>query len=132
MQRLVVSPLSVLQRVVAVGGDRVAVRKGVLYVNEQPARPFPRVLSLDQSSDRTPRDGELCSDDYQHASYSLVTTVVPDDHIMVLGDNRDASFDSHVWGPLAVENVIGYAMARYWPIDRVAWFRRDALMLPHT
>ncbi|CAM9505697.1 unnamed protein product, partial [Ectocarpus fasciculatus] len=85
------------QRVVALAGDRVAVRRGVLYVNESPA-------------DERQRSAQ--------ASYSLESTVVPKDHIIVLGDNRDASFDSHVWGPLPVRNVIGCARARYWPVNR--------------
>ncbi|CAN0511119.1 unnamed protein product, partial [Ectocarpus sp. 12 AP-2014] len=85
------------QRVVALAGDRVAVRRGVLYVNESPADDRQRSA---------------------RASYSFGPTVVPKDHIIVLGDNRDASFDSHVWGPLPVRNVIGCARARYWPVNR--------------
>jgi len=36
----------------------------------------------------------------------------------VLGDNRNASLDSHVWGALPDERVIGTAVWRYWPLNR--------------
>ena len=127
--------LTLYQRVVAVAGDRVVIRKGILYINEQPARPFPRASTSGRSQHRiAPDRGNLGQDSEGYrgaskASYSLSTVVVPDDHVIVLGDNRDASFDSHVWGPLPVGNVIGYARARYWPLKRAAWFSRDPLPL---
>ena len=40
---------------------------------------------------------------------------VPEDHLFVLGDNRNDSSDSHAWGLLPLENVIGKAILIYWP-----------------
>ena len=38
--------------------------------------------------------------------------------LWVMGDNRNASLDSHLWGPLPLNNVIGTAIWRYWPLRR--------------
>ena len=38
--------------------------------------------------------------------------------LFVLGDNRNRSFDSHSWGPLPAENVVGHVILRYWPLER--------------
>jgi len=40
---------------------------------------------------------------------------VPQGYLFVLGDNRNDSSDSHAWGTLPVQNVIGKAMLIYWP-----------------
>jgi signal peptidase I len=40
---------------------------------------------------------------------------VPEGFLFVLGDNRNDSSDSHSWGLLPMENVIGKALLIYWP-----------------
>ena len=47
---------------------------------------------------------------------------VPPDTILVLGDNRNASCDSHQWKPspfVPQKNVIGQAEITYWPLGNV-------------
>ncbi len=38
---------------------------------------------------------------------------------MVMGDNRDRSFDSRFWGPLPISSIKGKAWVLYWPLSRV-------------
>jgi len=89
---------AVIKRVVGVAGDTVEVRGGRLYVN-------------DQLQDE-PYTAEL-------ADYALPRLQVPAGTVFVLGDNRNHSFDSHYWGFLPVENIIGRATLRYWPPNRI-------------
>lgn len=55
---------------------------------------------------------------------------VPADSIFVLGDNRNDSADSHVWGFVPTENLIGKALAVYWPINHVRILSHVDVMSP--
>ena len=81
-----------VKRVVAVGGDRIAMRDGRIVRNgrPEPGRPLGDC------------GGEGC--DYPEE------ITVPDGHLFMLGDNRGASDDSRFWGPVPEDAVTG----RYW------------------
>ena len=50
--------------------------------------------------------------------YEMEAIIVPPLSLWVLGDNRNNSLDSHIWGPLPEENVLGTAIWRYWPLNK--------------
>jgi signal peptidase I len=87
-----------VKRVVAVGGDVVEVRGGVVRVNGQPLEE-PYVLAK--------------------PDYVLPPVRVPTDHVFVLGDNRNDSLDGHVWGFLPKDALLARAFLRYWPPQRL-------------
>lgn len=85
--------LDLIKRVIGLPGDKVTVRNGQVRVNGQ-------ILDEPYIADAPTYDG-----DWQ----------VPDGYLFVMGDNRNDSSDSHVWGPLPLQNVIGKALLIYWP-----------------
>ncbi|NJP10184.1 MAG: signal peptidase I [Leptolyngbyaceae cyanobacterium RU_5_1] len=86
-----------IKRVIGLPGETVAVREGRVYINDRP---------LQEDYIRTP-------------SYQYGPKVVKQGEYLVLGDNRDNSCDSHSWGFVPRDNIIGRAVVRFWPLDRV-------------
>lgn len=86
-----------IKRVIALPGQTVRVTGGVVYVDDTP---------LDESYIAQP------------PNYEYPLTVVEPGTLFVLGDNRNNSFDSHAFGPIPAESVVGRADLRYWPISR--------------
>ena len=82
-----------IKRIIGLPGDRVEIKNGEVFVND-------RVLD----------------EDYIAASpvYEDILEV-PGDSLVVLGDNRNNSSDSHNWGPVPLDYVIGKATFVYWP-----------------
>ena len=85
-----------IKRVVAVEGETVEQRDGVLHVDGEPLdEPYlqPGVESND-----------------------LTRVVVPEDHVFVMGDNRGSSRDSRFFGPIEEDLIVGRAFVKVWPL----------------
>nr|WP_040697098.1 signal peptidase I [Nodosilinea nodulosa] len=67
------------------------------------------------------RNGEVLNEPYIKAApdYEWGPETVPEASYLVLGDNRNSSYDGHIWGFVPQENIIGKAVVRFWPPDRV-------------
>jgi signal peptidase I len=86
-----------LKRVVAVPGERVAIRRGIVYVDgKELSEPYVRY-----------RDGG-----------SAAEQTVPAGEYYVLGDNRSNSDDSRDWGFVPASAIIGKAWLAVWPPDK--------------
>jgi signal peptidase I len=63
-------------------------------------------------------DGVVLDETYiAEAPYYAGSWVVPEGQLFVLGDNRNNSSDSHSWGFVPQENVLGKAVLVYWPFS---------------
>ena len=100
---------ALLKRGVGRPGDTLEVKDGKLWRNGTPAEPDWAAEAMD---------------------YAMDPITVPPDHLLVMGDNRNASLDSHLWGPLPSSDLIGTAVVRYWPLQRLGWIRLSASTAP--
>jgi signal peptidase I len=82
-----------IKRLIGLPGDHVRITDGHVFVNDQLiTEPY------------------IAAAPYYHSEW-----IVPENAFFVLGDNRNSSSDSHNWGPVPAENVIGKAIFVYWP-----------------
>jgi signal peptidase I len=86
-----------IKRVIGIPGDTVTVSGGVVSVNNTPlTEPY------------------ISAPPAYPGSWK-----VPSDSLFVLGDNRNQSSDSHIWGFVPLSEVVGKGLVIYWPLDSV-------------
>ena len=125
--------LTIVKRVIGVPGDTLAMRHDSLFRNwEYVPEPYARHADPTQQMDHAQR---LASRRWQlphlvdtsdSANYlpdlrNFGPIVVPDKHVFVMGDNRDASYDGRHWGFLPRENIQGHPMFIYYSYNPKHW-----------
>jgi signal peptidase I len=89
-------PELLIKRVIGLAGETLEARDGVVYIDGQPLdEPY---LVRKTSGNYGP-------------------TTVPEGNVFVMGDNRGASNDSRIFGPVPLDRVVGRAWVSYWPIE---------------
>lgn len=86
-----------IKRIIGEPGQIVSIANGKVYLNSEPLQ-----------------------EDYitEPPAYQWGPQRVPDEEFFVMGDNRNDSNDSHIWGFLPKQNIIGRARFRFWPLNR--------------
>lgn len=124
-----------IKRVVAVAGDTVEVKGGDLYINgEKLARDPAGPSAVNQGTNAV--TGEVFYEHNHGAKYRIFLSqgkpaadflpiTIPQYECLVLGDNRNDSFDSRYFGPIPIATIQGKFYYRYWPIT--SWSRMGTI-----
>ena len=98
-----------IKRIIGLPGEEVTFGDGNVFINGE-------LLAEDYIEERT-----RCG-----ARSDNCDVIVPEGHVYVLGDHRNNSSDSRVFGPVPVENVVGKAWLSYWPADDVGFVPHES------
>lgn len=93
-----------IKRIIALPGEKIQIKNNEIKING-------RELKEDYIPKDFKTEGEI---NYQ----------IRDNEYYVLGDNRELSNDSRIWGPLGRENIIGKAQAIFYPLNKSEWIPR--------
>lgn len=127
-----IEDLLLIKRLVAVPGDTVAMREGRLIRNgrqvnepfvtlESPTPPTPAGLTDRMRAWQLPYFVGRDSASYQPDLRTWGPIVVPPNRLLLLGDNRDHSFDGRYYGFVPRENLRGAPLFIYWSYDPGSW-----------
>jgi signal peptidase I len=135
-----------IKRVVGVPGDKIEIKNGKLFINDQMVPltdlgdyegkdqsgglPFYSKPKLLEEQLGTMRHRILYLRDQSGSNFG--PKIVPRESVFVMGDNRDNSQDSRVWGFVNYSKILGRALIIYWSWDGngrwVRWERIGTLI----
>lgn len=90
-----------IKRVIALPGEKIFIKNGIVHINGE-AIDEPYVSS---------------ASNIKYYSQDMPEIKIPNDHLFVLGDNRDNSNDSRFWGMLPIDDVVGKST--------LVWYSQD-------
>lgn len=100
-----------IKRVIGLPGERVTLNNGQVYINAQP-------LVEDYTANHVKTLDANCFPNPTYLSAATPITVPPNSYL-VLGDNRNNSYDGRCWGVVPRDRIIGRAVLRFWPLNRL-------------
>ena len=125
-----------VKRVIGLPGDEIALRGNRLWVNGQAVEyePLdPDIVSQLAEGERP--EHRYAAENLDGDAHPMMTTprlkgkpffgpvVVPEDHVLVMGDNRDASLDSRFWGFVHTDRILGRANRVVLSVDKERFYR---------
>ncbi|MBE9041326.1 signal peptidase I [Oscillatoriales cyanobacterium LEGE 11467] len=128
-----------IKRIIGLPGDKIEIVDGRVYANgEFLDEPYVAHAS-DPTWDEVPglsrgtrvdvcRTNPPYFTQKQRGDTEVWEAVVPADSYLVMGDNRNNSYDSRCWGVVERNETIGRAVVRFWPIQRVGGIDRPSYL----
>jgi len=109
-----------IKRIIGLPEDKVELKGGKVYINDKPLQEEKYLGSVQNTSI------EVCTSAPTQPFLSKAQTI-PSGSYLVLGDNRGSSYDSRCWGVVPRENIIGRAVLRFWPLNKVGGIDKTPL-----
>lgn len=101
-----------IKRIIGLPGETVELKDDILYIDGKAVEePF-------LADEKAQLDGQVYTMDFSMEDIPGTATVIPDDQVLVLGDNRDNSTDSRMLGFISYDQLVGNAVFTYWPFNR--------------
>ena len=123
-----------IKRCVAVAGDSIELRGSTLYINGEPEGKEEFLEERwDPEENRNISYYRITKDDGQQYIIRKASRpewrmqdwgpyTVPPNHIFMMGDNRDNSYDSRMWGPLDMDYIVGRALVIFFSWEKMEPF----------
>ncbi|MDP6144798.1 MAG: signal peptidase I [Acidimicrobiales bacterium] len=102
-----------IKRVIALEGEVIEILDGKIFIIERNSTER-KLLEEPYLSEGVSTNSFI--DTSSCAEATETTCLIPEDHIFVMGDNRNGSRDSRYFGPVPEDNVVGRAFIRIWPL----------------
>ena len=98
----------IIKRIVGMPGETVKIEKGSIYIND-------KLLNEPYTKGRPTKGGESVKEGVEYK--------IPDNHYLLLGDNRTESMDSREWGFLNKKGITSRALLVYYPLENFRLIR---------
>lgn len=102
-----------IKRIIGLPGEKVKFRDGDIYIYND---IYEHGIKLEE--EYLPEETES-----YYSKEEEKTIELEEDEYYVLGDNRNSSRDSRSFGPIKEDMIIGRAMFRGWPLDKIEFFQ---------
>jgi signal peptidase I len=103
---------SYIKRVIGLPGETVEIREGRIFIRSQGREQLLEEPYIDPQRNLSRQN--------------LPPKEVRQHYYFVMGDNRDASSDSRIWGLVPEKYIYGKALFRYWPLGSASFISHDA------